>query len=163
MHEYGNFYERENTYFMGSDLLRNYQLQHVINEAIIRYPDNFEKQRDLVKKECSHYWPIEDISIEDFKYTSLLERTQDNMVQNQLYKQFDIKLPPAIHCIVRAFHYQEKRWFYWWDIYNNSTLVRSGLEYFPWSGHPATYIIFATTKNQSPLICTEPFKHIRQD
>ena len=163
MHEYGNFYDREDTYFLGSDILRSYELQHVINEARTRYPDNFEKQKELVEKECSYYWPIEDRNIDVLKFAGLLERSQDYMVQNNLYKQFDIKLSPVTHCVVRAFYYQEKRWFYWWDLYNDSTIQKSGLEFFPWKDHPATYIIFATTLDQSPLICTEQFKHVRQD
>lgn len=158
--EYGNFYEREDIFFMGLDPLKNYTIQEVIKRAIKNFPNDPLQQKELIQKECSLYWPIEIDDPEIIEYVGLQEYTKDAM--KDVYKEYNVQVVPDIHCIVRAFYYQEKKWFYWWDMYKNSQLFKTGLEFFPWRDHPASYIIFATDPTQPPLMCTESFKHIRQ-
>ena len=158
--EYGNFYEREDIFFMGLDPLMNYSLQAVITRARENYPTNPLLQKELVQKECSYYWPTEIDGPEIIEYAGLQKYTKNAM--RDVYKEHNIQVAPNINCLVKVFYYQEKKWFYWWDMYKNSQLIKTGLEFFPWCDHPASYIIFATDPTQSPLMCTEPFKHIRQ-
>lgn len=158
--EYGNFYEREDIFFMGVDPLMNYSLQAVITRARENYPTNPLRQKELVQKECSYYWPTEIDDPEIIEYAGLQKYTKNAM--RDVYKEHNIQVAPNINCLVKVFYYQKKRWFYWWDMYKNSQLIKTGLEFFPWCDHPASYIIFATDPTQSPLMCTEPFKHIRQ-
>ena len=68
--EYGNFYEREDIFFMGLDPLMNYSLQAVITRARENYPTNPLRQKELVQKECSYYWPTE---IDDLKLSNMLD------------------------------------------------------------------------------------------
>lgn len=158
--EYGNFYEREDIFFMGVDPLMNYSLQAVITRARENYPTNPLRQKELVQEECSYYWPTEIDDPEIIKKAGLQKYTKYAM--RDVYKEHNIQVAPNINCLVKAFYYQEKKWFYWWDMYKNSQLIKTGLEFFPWCDNPASYIIFATDPTQSPLMCTEPFKHIRQ-
>ena len=158
--EYGNFYEREDIFFMGLDPLMNYPLQAVITRARENYPTNPLRQKELVQEECSYYWPTEIDDPEIIEYVGLQEYTKAAM--RGVYKEYNIQVAPNINCLVKVFYYREKKWFYWWDMYKNSQLIKTGLEFFPWFDHPASYIIFATDPTQSPLMCTEPFKHIRQ-
>lgn len=158
--EYGNYYERAEV-FRGYDFLANYDIQREITRAKSDFPDNFQKQRDLVRRECSHDWPV---GIDDpalIRRAGLQNRTKDAM--RDVYKEYNVQLAPDMGCLVRAFYYQDKRWFYWWDMYQNYQLIRTGLEFFPFDDHPASYIFFATDPKQSPLMCTAPFKHIRQE
>lgn len=158
--EYGNFYEREDIFFMGLDPLRNYSLQAVITRARESYPTNPLRQKELVQQECSYYWPTEIDDPKIIEYAGLQKYTKNAM--RDVYKEHNIQVAPNINCLVKVFYYQEKKWFYWWDMYKNSQLIKTGLEFFPWCDHPASYIIFATDPTQSPLMCTESFKHIRQ-
>lgn len=159
MQEYNNFYQREDICFLGCDPLEHYDIQKLIINARIKYPHDIEKQKEIIVKECSYYWPIEISDYDILKRAGLLNRTKEAM--KDTYAEYCVNLSPSVHCVVKAFYYQEKRWLYWWDMYKDSNLFKSGLEFFPWHNHPATYLIFATDLNQSPLICTEPFKNIK--
>ena len=165
MKEYENFYEREDIAFRGLDPLRNYTLQTSITRARESFPDNIQKQTEIVKHECSTYWPFEirypNASVEQIRRARLFNyNTKEKM--SDVYKEFNITLGNSTHVEVKAFYYQEKKWFYWWDMYKNDMIIKSGLEFFPWCDHPASYLIFATEPTQSPLMCTEPFKQVRQ-
>ena len=76
MKEYENFYEREDIAFMGLDPLRNYNLQTIITRAREYFPDNIQKQIEIVKDECSKYWPVEvrhpEVSIEIIRRAGLI-------------------------------------------------------------------------------------------
>lgn len=164
MKEYENFYEREDIAFIGLDPLRNYNLQTIITRAREYFPDNIQKQTEIVKDECSKYWPVEvrhpEVSIEIIRRAGLINQTKERMKDK--YKEYKIALDNRIHIAVKAFYYQEKKWFYWWDMYKNDMIIKSGLEFFPWCDHPVSYLIFATEPTQSPLMFTEQFKQVRQ-
>lgn len=160
MKEYNNFYEREDIYFMATDPLANYELQKIILRARDLFPMDTQKQKEMVKRECAYYWPTEIADPEIIRRAGLQERTKEAM--KNVYKEFRIRPSHSISVLVKAFYYQDKKWFYWWDMYKNSQLTGSGLEFFLWLGHPASYLIFATEQNQSPLLYGESFKGIRQ-
>lgn len=159
MQEYNNFYQREDISFLGCDPLEHYDIQKLINNVRIKYPRDIEQQKEIILRECTYYWPTEITNPEIIRVAGLQNRTKDAM--KDIYKEYRVNISPSIYCMVKAFYYQGKRWFYWWDMYKDSNLFKSGLEFFPWYNHPATYLIFATDPTQSPLICTEPFKHIK--
>lgn len=160
MQEYKNIFQREDIYFLGHDPLEHYRIQKRIIHAKEKYPHNTEKQREIVVGECTNYWPIEISDPVVIDYAGLQDCTKDAL--KDVYKEFYINILPSIDCIVKAFHYQGKIWLYWWDMYKNSALFKSGLEFFPWHGYPISYLIFATDFNQSPLMYTEPFEHVIQ-
>lgn len=161
MQEYNNFYSREDISFMGCDPLEHYGIQKRVNDARQHYPYDIEKQREIVENECSYDWPIEIIDPHIIKMAGLQNKTKEAM--KDIYKEYNVFLSSSKKCIVKAFYYQGKRWFYWWDMYEYSTRIRSGLEFFPWCDHAVSYLIFATDPNQSPLICSEPFKSIKKE
>lgn len=166
MKEYENFYDREDISVFGLDPLHNYGLQRRIYEVKDMYPDDTRKQMEVIREYCSLDWPCDwdgPIDKKIIDYVGLQNRTKEAMCA--VYKEFTVipKSQSQLKFIVRAFYYEGKRWFYWWDMYKNNEVVQCGLEFFPWCDHPASYLIFATKLNQSPLMCTDEFKHIRQE
>ena len=154
MKEYNNFYDREDV------PLHWYSLVELCDTIQREYPDNIQEQKISVLKECNKYWPLE-VRCPNRKDIAL-KGGSTKVSMKDVYKEYTIELSSNTTCIVKAFKYQKKRWYYWWDLYVNEELSKSGLEIFPWFDHPASYIIFATEPTQSPLMCTEPFRDIRQ-
>lgn len=139
MKEYNNFYEREDIYFMATDPLANYKLQKIIYRARDLFPMDTQKQKEMVKRECAYYWPTEIADPEIIRRAGLQERTKEAM--KNVYKEFRVQPSPSISVLVRAFYCQDKKWFYWWDMYKDSKLAKSGLEFFPWNDLPGSYNI----------------------
>lgn len=155
MKEYNNFYEREDV------PLHWFTLQETCDSIKREYPDNVQEQKTVLLKECSKYWPLE-VRFPDRRDIALKGgSTRESM--KEVYKEFLIKLSSDRSCSIKAFKYQKKKWYYWWDMYQDSQLIRSGLEIFPWYNSPASYLIFATEQDQSPLLCGESFKYISQE
>ena len=153
--EYDNYYSREDV------PLHWYSLVELCDTIRMEYPDNIHEQKNAVLKECSKYWPLE-VCCPNRKDIALKGgSTRESM--KAVYKEYTINLSSNTTCIVKAFKYQKKRWYYWWDLYVNAELFNSGIEIFPWFDSPASYIIFATKPTQSPLLCTEHFRNIRQN
>lgn len=160
MKEYGNFYDRDDLAIGALDPLYSCELQRMITYVKDKFPLDVEKQKEVVMRECSHYWPMDLKNVS--KEQKILWGWKDKEDMKDVYKEYIIEVSSNMTCVVKAFKYQGKKWFYWWDIYQNSQLIKSGLEFFPWYNHPASYIIFATELTQAPLMYTEQFKHIRQ-
>lgn len=167
MREYSNYYDREWISLNGWDLLENYEIQRVINDARNDYPQDIKKQCEIVKRTCHYYWPpenIDDFSIEIRKRAGLPLDANQNIMKDEsgevTYQKFLVNLS-QVSVEVKAFYYEDKRWFYWWDMYKGAIKIKSGLEFFPYRDHPASYLIFATDETQSPILCTKDFKNIR--
>lgn len=138
--EYNNYYYREDIAFNGLDPLRNYDLQRMIDDSNKFYPNDINKQREYVMSECSSFWN-----------------------ETNGYEENRIDLSNYTHVIVKSFYYQNRRWFYWWDMYVNGQLFKTGLEFFPTAGHICSYLIFATSNDQSPLMMGKEFIKLRKE
>lgn len=138
--EYNNYYCREDIAFNGLDPLRNYDLQKKIDDSNIFYPNDINEQREYVMSECRLFWN-----------------------ETNGYEEKRIVLSNYTHVIVKSFYYQNKRWFYWWDMYVNGQLSKTGLEFFPTAGHSCSYLIFATSNDQSPLMMGKEFIKLRKE
>lgn len=155
MQEYGNYYSKEDIGWVYPS--ENYEVLSLIRTAQQKFPTDRMQQRNWVEERIkSYFWPDEESPLELLEYAGLADKTKSAMKSRGVYSENVISISSSCRVVVKAFYEDTHMWFYWWDRYLNGK-ISSAIEFFPWNDHPASYVLFATDAQQSPLLCTKPF------
>lgn len=127
----------------------NYYAKEDIGLAYLRIDSEVLHQIDKTKKD----------------YSSGTLKTRKDVISRYCHSFSNDTVAVSGKCFVKVetlYDEWDKIWLYWWDMFIDNELKKSGLEYFPWHDNGASYLLFATDENQVPLMCTPQFKGFRK-